>query len=144
MKDEGDEASREAMKIMGIAGLALIIKESTTSMREPDLEHLPGFTETSVQDAIRAVVELKKRIGKARMNVVTKAQEFVRRIYGTTGTKVQIVSSYVCQDRARLHRDAEARRQGRMCGGRALTPLVCAEAAVNGYMLLLRQALMLS
>ena len=66
VKEGGDEACREAMKIMGVAGLALIIKDSTTAMQEPNMENLPGFMQHSVQDAIRAVVELKRRIGKAR------------------------------------------------------------------------------
>ena len=52
----------------------------------------------SVQYAIRAVVELKRRIGKARTSVVTKAQEFIRCVYGTTGTRVQIITAYVCQE----------------------------------------------
>ena len=40
----------------------------------------------------------KRLIGKARINVVTKAQEFIRCVYGTTGTRVQIVTTYACQE----------------------------------------------
>ena len=59
---------------------------------------MPGFMAHSVQDAIRAAVGLRRRIGKARMNVVTKAQEFIRCVYGTNGTRVQIIAAYVCQE----------------------------------------------
>ena len=62
------------------------------------MESLPGFMKHSVQDAIRAVVELKRRIGKVKMSVVCKGQEFIRCEYGTTGTRVHIITAYVCQD----------------------------------------------
>ena len=57
--ESGDEPSREASKIMGVAGLTLIIKDSTTAMREPKIEGLAGFMKHSVQDAIRAIVEFQ-------------------------------------------------------------------------------------
>ena len=43
-------------------------------------------------------MELRRRIGKARMNVVCKGQECTRCVYGTRGTRVQIVVAYVCQE----------------------------------------------
>ena len=75
---------------------ALISKESIADVKEPTLEGQPSFLACSVQDAIRAALELRKRIGKAKMNVMTKGQEFVRCVYGTTGSRVQVIVSYVC------------------------------------------------
>ena len=44
------------------------------------------------------MLELKRMIGKARMNVVCKGQEFIRCVYGATQTRVQSVVAYVCQE----------------------------------------------
>ena len=71
IKENGDESSREALKLIGVGGLTQIIKDSTTAMQEPKLDGMPGFMAHSVQDAIRAVVGLRRRIGTARMSVVT-------------------------------------------------------------------------
>ena len=98
IKENGDEASNKAPRLLGVNGPTEIIKGSIGDMHEPKLEGQPRFLAHSVQDAIRAVVELRTRIGAARMNVVTKGQEFIRCVYGTTGTKVQIVVASVCQE----------------------------------------------
>ena len=79
-------------------GLTMITKESIGAMQEPQVEGQPKFLAYSIQDAARAVLELRRRIGKARMNAICKVQEFIRCVYGTTGTLNQIFIAYVCQE----------------------------------------------
>ena len=98
IKENGDKANKEALKLLGVNGRTQIIKYRIANMKEPTLEGQPGFLAHSVQGAIRAVLELRTRIGKAKMNVMTEGQEFVRCVSGTTGTRVQVIVSYVCQE----------------------------------------------
>ena len=67
-------------------------------MQEPQIGRQPKFLAYRIQNAVRAVLELRRRIGKARMKSICKGQEFIRCVYGTTGTQVQIVIAYVCQE----------------------------------------------
>ena len=99
VRENGDTQRKEALKLIGVKGLTLIIKESMGALQEPQLQGQPKFLAYSIQDAARAVLELRRRIGKARMNDTCKGQEFIRCVYGTTGTQVQIVVAYVCQER---------------------------------------------
>ena len=74
IKENGDEANKEALRLLGVNGLTQMIKYSIANLEEPTLKGQPRFLAHSVQDAIRAVLELRTRIGKARMNAMANGQ----------------------------------------------------------------------
>ena len=95
---EGNKDCKAALQLMGLTGLTTIIEESISAMLEPAMDGQPEFIACTIQGAARSAFELRTRIGKARMNVICKGQEFIRCVYGATRAGLQIVIAYACQE----------------------------------------------
>ena len=74
--------------------------EIVTGIRSLDSlekEGLDEDVEASISDYCLVMLKIKKKIGAARMSVLTKNLEFIRIIYGGPRSEFVIIVMYACQ-----------------------------------------------
>ena len=77
-----------------------MIKEIVTGIKSLDSleqEGLDEDVEACISDYCLVMLKIKKKIGAARMSVLTKNLEFIRVIYGGPRSEFVIIVMYVCQ-----------------------------------------------
>ena len=95
----GNGRQIEIMRKFGEKGVRQILDDCLVKGDDYDFRQndVPEFMAMHLGEAMQAVLASARRLGEARMAVMTKSMEFCRSVYGTNGTPMQVCVMYVCQ-----------------------------------------------